>query len=61
MEDFKADGSESELLPGVDEGGMSVIADTHATVAFDPTDGSYDGPSEAAQMRTVRSLAESMP
>lgn len=50
MEDSGADGSEGELLSSIDEGGMSVIADVHATQVFDPVEGSFDGPAEAAQI-----------
>ena len=57
MEDSETDGCEGELFPGVDEGGMSVIADAHATQAFDPADGAFDGPAVTTQMRTVRSVA----
>ena len=57
VEDSEADGCECELFPGIDEGGVAVIADAHATQALDPADGAFDGPAVTAQVRTVRSVA----
>ncbi len=57
MEDPEADGSEGELLPSVDESGVAVVADAHATQPLDPAEGSFDRPAVTAQMRTVRAVA----
>lgn len=57
MEDSKADYCEGEVEPGVDQGRVAVITDAHATQALDPAEGSFDGPSETAQMRTVRAVS----
>lgn len=47
VKDSVADGCEGELLRGVDEGGVAVRVDAHATQSFDPADGSFDGPAGA--------------
>jgi hypothetical protein len=57
VEDSEEDGRESEVEPGVDEGGVAVVADAHATQSFDPAEGSFDRPAVTTQMRTVRAVA----
>ena len=32
------------MLPGIDQSGVTVIADPHATQALDPTERAFDGP-----------------
>ena len=58
MEDSEADGREGEVVPGIDQSGMSVIAGAHATQALDPAEGPFDGPAESAQVRTVWTISE---
>ena len=57
MEDSEADGREGEVEPGVDDGGVSVKADSHATQSLDPAEGPFDRPAVTAQMRTVWAVA----
>ena len=57
MEDSKTDDGEGELEPGVDEGGVAVVADAHATQSLDPAEGSIEGPAETAQSRTMQAVA----
>lgn len=58
VEDSEADGCECELFPGIDEGGVAVIADAHATQALDPAEGAFDGPADTAQVRTVWTISQ---
>ena len=57
MEDSKADYCEGEVEPGVDDGGVAVIADSHATQALDPAEGPFDGPADSPQSGTVRAVS----
>ena len=60
MENSKADCCEGEVEPSVDDGGVSVIADSHATQALDPAEGALHGPADTHQSRTVRVGRERM-
>ena len=60
MENSKADCREGEIEPSVDDGGVSVIADSHATQALDPAEGALHGPADTHQSRTVRVGRERM-
>ena len=57
MEYSKADYCEGELESGVNDSGVSVIADAHATQALDPAEGAFDGPADSPQSGTVRAVA----
>ena len=58
MEDSEADGREGEVVLGIDQSGMSVVADAHATQSLDPAEDPFDGPAESAQVRTVWTISE---
>ena len=57
MEYSKADYCEGELEPGIDDGGVSDIADSHGTQALDPAEVVLYGPADSPQSRTVRAVA----
>ena len=57
MKYSKADYCEGELESGVNDSGVSVIADAHATQALDPAEGTFGGPADSPQSGTVRAVA----
>ena len=53
FEDPEADSGECEVVPGINDRRMAIVADPHTSKPFDPADRAFDHPANLSQMAPV--------
>ena len=54
IENSESDGGEGQVVPGVDDGRVAIVADSYSAQAFDPAYGSFGNPAKFSQTAAVR-------